>query len=702
MVAVGFLVFLVVAGLGRGRVAAQGGRWASLSMLHGGGWQRSFVSASASSISSGRRGSGRLLPVLSIVEVDGGVHRQDLPALEKVGGWCSRAGEVDGGEQIRGFATALAVGVAGFGGGGGLGSSPADVAQSFRTRPLAAGSSCGLQSACAMVRLLPLLRRSSASSSGGSFGGDEGWWWTPACSSSKVFRDFFVIPSFFRVFCAVVLGQLLFLLSSRLFLRMHGDCTMTDKASTKGLISQIPSASGTTPLEEEQVDEDLDAERSVQGDEDLDAERSVEGEEDGYEEGAWGEEGEEDGYEEGARGEEGEEGEEVPGKAIWVRGSATLQDAPKTEEGKLVVYVEKPETLGLVATRGRRPSGILTIILKKYWPGLYRTTPDAPQKLALKWEDYHAAPCGVFTTTQDGRQIVPTYGQVVLRTFWEHYKVSADTDQREATKVLELMAKNNLRDMFYHIRKLAISHYFAEQGKRRNKDRLIAENLTIEDDAGWERICPTWCLNKKDGWSALVSFWTEDEEFKAKSIQNKVNRGKGGTHNQGNKPFPLYEKDMEIPRLQVWQTAHKKKDLVEGKVVYYGKTKESMESYKKAFKSLRGEDSDPLDEMAVMISGGGKPHGRTSILNEARRVEAYEQLQEKFQQKMQEYDEASKASRRHESEQTKALFEALRTGAQPPQYVEPPVVPPLPRMPTKTEFLAQLYGGTPVSAFPYY
>ncbi|KAM0828150.1 hypothetical protein ACQ4PT_067742 [Festuca glaucescens] len=382
---------------------------------------------------------------------------------------------------------------------------------------------------------------------------------------------------------------------------------MTGKASTKGLICQvwgqekpgtshtrnrrlpnrflteeagereIPSASGTTPSEEEQVDEDLDAEQSVQGDEDLDAERSVQGEEDGYEEGARGEEGEEDGYEEGARGEEGEEGKEVPGKAIWVHGSATLPDAPRTEDGKLVVYVQKPEALGLVAKGGRRPSGILTIILKKYWPGLYRTSPDAPQKLALKWEDYHAAPYG------------------------EHYKVSADMDQQEATKVLALMAKKNLRYIFYHTRKLAISHYFAEQGKRRNKDRVIAKNLTIKDVAGWERICPTWCLNKKDGWSALVSFWTEDEDFKAKSIQNKANRGKGGPHNQGNIPFPLYEKDMvaanggqEIPRLQVWQTAHKKKDLVEGKVVYYGNTEESVEKYKKAFKSLRGEDSDPL------------------------------------------------------------------------------------------------------------
>ncbi|KAM0909155.1 hypothetical protein ACQ4PT_014976 [Festuca glaucescens] len=353
----------------------------------------------------------------------------------------------------------------------------------------------------------------------------------------------------------------------------------------------------------------------MQGDEDLDTERTVEGEEDGYEEGARGEEGEEgeeDGYEESGRG---EEGEDVPGKALWVRGSATLPDAPKTEEGKLVVYVEKPEALGPVGTRGHRPSGILTILLKKYWPGLYRTIPDGPQKLALKWEDYHAAPCRVMTTTtQDGRQIVPTCAEVVLRTFWEHYKVSTGTDQREATAVLELMAKKNLRDTFYHIRKLAISHYFAEQRKRRNKDRVIAENLTIEDDTGWERICPPWCVNKKDGWCALVCYWTEDEDFKAKSIQNKANRGKGGTHNKGNKPFPLYEKDMvasnggqEIPRIQVWQTAHKKKELVEGKVVYYGKTEVSVESYKKAFKSLRGEDSDPLseplDKMAVMISG---------------------------------------------------------------------------------------------------
>ncbi|KAM0861186.1 hypothetical protein ACQ4PT_046048 [Festuca glaucescens] len=503
---------------------------------------------------------------------------------------------------------------------------------------------------------------------------------------------------------------------------------------------------GTTPSEVEEVDEDLDAERSVEGDEDLDAGRSVEGDEDL--DAGRSVEGEEDGYEEGARGEEGEEGQDVPRKGLWVRGSATQPDAPKTEEGKWVVYLEKHDALGLVA-KGRKPSGIVTVLLKKYWPGLYRVVPDGPQKLALKWEDYHAAPCGVMTTTtEDGRRVVPTCAQVVLRTFWEYYKVSSDTDRQEATAVLELMAKKNLRDAFYHVRKLAITHYFAEQGKRRNKDRVIAEHLTIEDDTGWQRICPPWCVNKKDGWCALVRYWTDDEECKARSIQNKANRGSGGTHNQGNKPFPLYEKDMvaanggqEIPRIQVWQAAHKKKELVEGKVVYYGKTKESVDNYKKAFKSLHGEDSDPLseplDEMAVMISGGGKPHGRTSILSEvhkptitlprirhrtsssgvcmpprprrstqtsddARMADAYKQLQEEFQRKMHEYEVANSASIQHDREQTKALFAALRAGAPPPLYVEPLVVPPLPKMPTKAEFLTQLYGGTPVSALPYY
>lgn len=75
--------------------------------------------------------------------------------------------------------------------------------------------------------------------------------------------------------------------------------------------------------------------------------------------------------------------------------------------------------LGLVSAKGRKPSGILTCILKKYWPGLYRVNPgdeDEERKLAYKWEDYQAAPYGVFAREAGGP--VPTCADVVLKTFW--------------------------------------------------------------------------------------------------------------------------------------------------------------------------------------------------------------------------------------------------------------------------------------------
>lgn len=135
----------------------------------------------------------------------------------------SRAGEVDDGEQIRRFSAAWEAGVAGFEGGGGLGSSPADVAQRCRTRPCEAGSSCGLQSEFAMVRLLSGQWWSSVSSSGGSCGGGERWWQASVCSSTQDSRDLFVFSAFFWVLSAGALGQLFLRpLSSSLYPRMYG------------------------------------------------------------------------------------------------------------------------------------------------------------------------------------------------------------------------------------------------------------------------------------------------------------------------------------------------------------------------------------------------------------------------------------------------------------------------------------------------
>ena len=91
--------------------------------------------------------------------------------------------------------------------------------------------------------------------------------------------------------------------------------------------------------------------------------------------------------------------------------------------------------LGLVPSKGRRPSGILSCILKKYWPGLYRVNPeDEIQKLALKWEDYQDAPCGAFAMEDGGA--VPTHAVVVLKTFWVRFFFKAHKSRFLAMRVL--------------------------------------------------------------------------------------------------------------------------------------------------------------------------------------------------------------------------------------------------------------------------
>jgi hypothetical protein len=55
-----------------------------------------------------------------------------------------------------------------------------------------------------------------------------------------------------------------------------------------------------------------------------------------------------------------------------------------------------------VGPKDRLPNGIISILLKTYWPGFYKVNPDNPRcqlrKLALRWEDYLAVREGTFGT----------------------------------------------------------------------------------------------------------------------------------------------------------------------------------------------------------------------------------------------------------------------------------------------------------------
>lgn len=67
----------------------------------------------------------------------------------------------------------------------------------------------------------------------------------------------------------------------------------------------------------------------------------------------------------------------------------------------------------------RIPAGILTALLKDYWPGYYRISPSSEErKLATRWEDYEAVESAGFMTDVDGVRYVPTMAQVVHNKFW--------------------------------------------------------------------------------------------------------------------------------------------------------------------------------------------------------------------------------------------------------------------------------------------
>ena len=113
----------------------------------------------------------------------------------------------------------------------------------------------------------------------------------------------------------------------------------------------------------------------------------------------------------------------------------------------------------------------------------------------------------------------------------------------------------------------------------------------------------------------------DDAEFGAKSIKGRANRGKDGTHGQGNRNhwgFKAMKEDKlkrPLSDIESWKLACERSDREDGENQYYGKTEEHLESYTQNYQKLHPDVPVPevaqsqIDDTAV-VAIQGKSHGR--------------------------------------------------------------------------------------------
>nr|BDI54539.1 transposon protein, putative, CACTA, En/Spm sub-class [Triticum aestivum] len=267
--------------------------------------------------------------------------------------------------------------------------------------------------------------------------------------------------------------------------------------------------------------------------------------------------------------------------------------------------------------KGRKPNGLLTVLLKQFWPGLFCPRPDRDPQLrvlATSWAHYEACSNAEYGTT----------AKAVITKFWQLYRV-IDEHKARADVVLLAFAKKKARQFQYEVRWVAVSQYYhIYLQQKMTKTQAQRQKITMSREQ-FMMVVPRWCYGRHDGWACLVDRWVgDDPEFVAKSIKARANRGKDGTHGQGNRNhwgFKAMKEDKlqrPLSDMESWKLARERSDRKEGESQYYGNTEQYLESYTENYQKLHPDV--PVLEVAqsqiddtVVVAIQGKSHGRGPV-----------------------------------------------------------------------------------------
>ncbi|XP_048566959.1 uncharacterized protein LOC125546905 [Triticum urartu] len=135
----------------------------------------------------------------------------------------------------------------------------------------------------------------------------------------------------------------------------------------------------------------------------------------------------------------------------WLRGNAGLPTPPSIEEHKWLIEPVGTENW-ILRGKGRKPNGLITVLLKEFWPGLFCPRPDRDPQLrvlATSWAHYEACSNAEYGTA----------AKAVITKFWQLYRV-LDEHKARADVVLLAAAKKKARQLQYEVRWVAVSQYY--------------------------------------------------------------------------------------------------------------------------------------------------------------------------------------------------------------------------------------------------
>nr|AAR89031.1 putative transposase [Oryza sativa Japonica Group] len=232
----------------------------------------------------------------------------------------------------------------------------------------------------------------------------------------------------------------------------------------------------------------------------------------------------------------------------------------------------------------RVPTGILTVLIKHFFPGIVKFKGrDEP---AWSWKHYRIAPDDPESAVLNR---LPSRLHRVEEDFWLYFRWAEGMEQA-ARKVVRNCIKRLFSDLIYETRIMAVLNY----------QRKI---LKVE---------PWWFLKAKNAWREI-----------------RREKMTWPSHRQGSANLSRFQKNLEKKKRQV---VSQMEAYTEGRGEYgedgrfrcnthvTGKlviAEYLVEAYNEAYVQLHGAGSDwrnsPIDPMAVHMAGGGKKHGRFMI-----------------------------------------------------------------------------------------